>query len=766
MWSQRPRTLREDWVIPLILGGLFLSLYMPGLGSYGLFDPWETHYGEVARNMIEQENYIDPFWGSPWDVESVKRERAGFYSKPHLTMWMMSAGMTLFGANAFGVRFFFPLLAICALLSIYLAVARLVSRRAGVIASVATGLSPSFIFMSHQAVTDGPMVCLVVMGVMSLSLALFHCEEEESASRPLRVVTLGLLIFIIFGQLWVIWPMDRSPDAVRASPYTQWTLSAQWWFRELFTIAIGKGWVLALSLSPLCVWTIWRLWLEKNRRLLYFVLFYICCGLAVPAKGWLGWAPLGGALIAYLLISREWTWVLKARPGLGVLLVFLTGHIWVIAMLGGHHPQWANRFITHDHINRLISGVHSTDNGGFEYFFQWIGYGLFPLIALLPAAVMRAIQKAQRTSKSGFLSLPKVRFELFIFLWALIGFVLFSKSSTKFHHYIFPVIPAMTILISLWLDELWTGKMLHRGLLILSAVGVLFWVGQDLYRPSAGVGQGSQNWINLFTYKYDRKWPKLPSKERIDQLEKEAVSTAWREHFTLPLTLADRVKTSEPLRQAINDRRWTTTLSTPIWVSTVIALCALILMGLSTLWLNRLGVLGLLGASLWTAHFCLHTYLPMVASHWSQWELWDSYYADCERYAPEEEAEFKRHLLTTASRIPNHLEMFPRAWCKAPLVAFRMNWRGEAFYSSNTVIPVLYTKDLAPFLTQWGIADQWLPGKAFYIFTERSRVKNELEKNLPAHLKDKKIELFGQGRKFVLFKIDLDAISDKSDETR
>ena len=73
---------KNDGVVLVTLTVILCALYLPNLGSYGLFDPWETHYGEVARNMVENANYIDPFWGSPWDTESVKRERAGFYSKP------------------------------------------------------------------------------------------------------------------------------------------------------------------------------------------------------------------------------------------------------------------------------------------------------------------------------------------------------------------------------------------------------------------------------------------------------------------------------------------------------------------------------------------------------------------------------------------------------------------------------------------------------------------------------------------------------------
>ena len=43
-WSQRTLTLS-------VLAFLAL-LYVPLAGNYGLWDPWETHYGEVARQMV------------------------------------------------------------------------------------------------------------------------------------------------------------------------------------------------------------------------------------------------------------------------------------------------------------------------------------------------------------------------------------------------------------------------------------------------------------------------------------------------------------------------------------------------------------------------------------------------------------------------------------------------------------------------------------------------------------------------------------------
>ena len=78
---------RPIWAVTLL--GLFL--FLPALGSVGLWDPWETHYAEVAREMIARHDFVYPHWGSAY-----------FYSKPVLTLWMIAAGLLLVGAEAGG----------------------------------------------------------------------------------------------------------------------------------------------------------------------------------------------------------------------------------------------------------------------------------------------------------------------------------------------------------------------------------------------------------------------------------------------------------------------------------------------------------------------------------------------------------------------------------------------------------------------------------------------------------------------------------------
>ena len=131
-------------------------------------------------------------------------------------MWMMAAGIELAGFNELGVRLFFPPLAILALLAVYLSVSRFYTRRAGLLAITVMATAPVFAIMSRQAVTDGPMVSIMVIGLMFLTQGLFLIPKEEASSRLSRFVVAGVAGFAIGGQLLVMCAMDRSPDIVRA----------------------------------------------------------------------------------------------------------------------------------------------------------------------------------------------------------------------------------------------------------------------------------------------------------------------------------------------------------------------------------------------------------------------------------------------------------------------------------------------------------------------------------------------------------------------
>src|SRR3954467_8115951 len=82
-------TAERRTALALVL--FFTALYIPFAGNYGLWDPWETHYSEVARQMLMRHDYVSLWWpGSPQD-------RNEFWSKPVLTFWLMALGMAVAG---------------------------------------------------------------------------------------------------------------------------------------------------------------------------------------------------------------------------------------------------------------------------------------------------------------------------------------------------------------------------------------------------------------------------------------------------------------------------------------------------------------------------------------------------------------------------------------------------------------------------------------------------------------------------------------------
>src|SRR5690606_7759841 len=149
---------------------------------------------------------------------------------------------------------------------------------------------------------------------------------------------------------------------------------------------------------------------------------------------------------------------------------------WYAAMLIRHNPGFWQRFFVHDHFKRLASGVHQIPAGSFEHFIRWLSYGLFPWTAFIPAALGRLFDGKGLGQDD-----DRSRATLILVLWAVLAFTLFTLSSTKFHHYIFPVVPALAMLIALALDDFLDGDGVAQPWpLYLAGVGILGVVAWDL----------------------------------------------------------------------------------------------------------------------------------------------------------------------------------------------------------------------------------------------------------------------------------------------
>jgi len=496
---------RRAGIFVVLLG---LALYIPFAGSFGFYDPWESHYGEVARQMTVRGDYISLWWpGAPIDPDH-------FWSKPVLSFWIMSLSFHLFGLGHPGpgvmalstraewaARVPFILFGVLGMYAVYLCVARFVSRRAGVLAAVVTGTTPLYAIVARQAMTDmafvGPMTAALALG----ALALFDDEDTLLPRRSARVgrFTIGWPDHPLFYLASGLFVLVTLPQLVVDSIDLRWTFNLGRTFYSIPGVVVMlpyiAGFIAYFALAG-------RL---RYKAPLYLNIAATLCGLATLAKGIAGLGLPVIVFLCYLGFTWSWKRLSRAQLGLGILLALITCAVvaipWHHAMLVRHGKPFWDELYGDNHWRRLVVGRHG-DRGTFEYFLRELGYAALPWIALAPAAlgaaVMRRVGDARRQGMFWFGA-----------IWFVAAYALVSLSVTKFHHYILPAIPGLGIAIACFLDDILERRD-TRAAAAAAIVGIplLALVLHDL----AGQQKDAQRFIWLFSYDYinspgGRPWP-------------------------------------------------------------------------------------------------------------------------------------------------------------------------------------------------------------------------------------------------------------------
>jgi 4-amino-4-deoxy-L-arabinose transferase-like glycosyltransferase len=505
---------RPEWQVSLGVILAALLLYLPCAGSYGLYDPWETHYGEVARQMNERGDWISLWWpGSP------KENRGGeFWSKPVLTFWAEALSMRAFGLGnpaaedemtrdhraEWACRLPSILFGALAVWAIYYVVARLRNRRAGLLAGLMLGTSPLFFLIARQAMTDMPFVGPMTAALAFAALALLDPAGDEELPRK-RFWPHAPLFYVVFGLTLLVTVPQLIADTVGL-----WRTP----------IPLGAGRVRGASIVPIyAVATLAFLFFQvraRVRRQLWLHLAFILCALSSLAKG------SGGILIPLAIVGVfilvRWDWQRLALRGVPTALIggaigfVAVGFPWYHAMLVRHGLPFWNELFGDNQLKRMFTGRHG-DKGSFEYFLRELGYGLFPWIGMTPLALWFGVRRGRERDGTGQLL-------AFGFVWALGAWAVVALMMTKFHHYILPAVPGLAILFGVLLDRLLESVReatsplaadrlpLLGAALALTGIPALVTVAWDLInRP-----QAAQIWLWLFTYDYinsprGRTWP-------------------------------------------------------------------------------------------------------------------------------------------------------------------------------------------------------------------------------------------------------------------
>jgi 4-amino-4-deoxy-L-arabinose transferase-like glycosyltransferase len=497
------------------------ALYFPFMGSYALWDPWETHYGEVAREMLARDDWVSLWWA----------QDGWFFSKPVLDMWMQAIAMATLGVHyqpdkmlvgdgtspvmhpEWAVRTPVVLLTIVAMYLLYKGTAKTFGRRPALLGTLVLATMPDWYFIAHQTMTDMPFVAamtaclgLVLLGLRTPEDSLARAYEVTVGPRKFRLsawhLVFGAVLICAIPQILYLlsrnfeflwrpgahgfrphWDEFRSGSGggncgLPGNEECRNTQSASIPHSTGATpdSFVGMVWRTVGAFEPAIQAVLWAVllgmllymnWGERRvRRLLYLA------GWFFAAISTLGKGPAG----IILPIAITFLYLTAANPGqdlfarvrhlireleqmeiLGGLIVILVVALpWYVAMYVRHGTQFTDRLIFHDMFNRAFHHVHDTNEGddtSFRFYIWQLGYALFPWTALAPLGLLWWLRRGKRTDVSvGDDNRPNV--SVFFCLWFILAFSLFSFMGTKFHHYIFPAVPPVAMLIGVVLDEM------------------------------------------------------------------------------------------------------------------------------------------------------------------------------------------------------------------------------------------------------------------------------------------------------------------------
>ena len=607
---------KEGFCVALVVS-VAAGLFLPFLGSMGFFDPWESHYAEVARQMAARDDFIYPFWKNSY-----------FFSKPILLFWLTGPSYLLLGAGSaqgelspyveLAGRLPITLISIFTVVVVYAAARRLWNKRAGVLAAVVLCTLPFYYFISRQAITDMLYVGPMSSAICLLAIAFFDDESREK----LKSAKIPWFMIIIFGLALYpqLWEIARSGDFLKRAAL----LGSE------FNTRLGcAGFLMALGTAGLAALRKWG-----RDPLVHGAAFLVA--VATLGKGPHAVALTGLVFFLYFLASNEWHRLKRPALLTGTLLFLVIAMPWYITMFffekkDDGQKTWFTRFVMYDLLGRIGGGVHG-NRGTHEYYIRYFAFGTLPWSPLIPVALFSAIQKrlkafTQRT--------PADRFTLFCAIWFISYFAFFTFTTTKFHHYIFPVVIPGALLLGRWLDELLDSKNhLPIGIGILSILTIAV-IGRDLATEP-------WQWVDLFTYHYVSYKPGY-------YFSKDAF---WKTSFGVLAGVACLAI----LVGMMSDRATSASNTTSRYRSFLDAFGAPAVFFRSVLtgWrpTANAGFVGcFLVAALGCAIYGVHVYQSNMSADWSHRALLRTYWQ---------------------MREPGE-----------PLLSYQMDWKGETFYSHN-----------------------------------------------------------------------------------
>lgn len=399
--------LRREALWPLWVVVVAAVIILPGLWSFGFWEPGEIAIADQARAEVEGARSAEA--GEP-EREAAERkptraERIA-EAEPPLTEWAIGRGVRQVGVSELGARLPLALMGILAALVTFLLGRRLASARAGLIAALVLLSLPLFLFQSRQLMSSIGAVlggALLVMGACGIAW-----PERDRERHP----------------LWRY--------AVDVSLIVAGALLSYYGARALLGLVVPLG---AVGLA-----TAGALYTERR---------------AVLGTGEAG-EPTARA------VNGTWRWH-RAHLWIGAAVCIVAGlaaFVWVFLdvyeirdPVPGTRQILGKSFVPLEDPSSALGGVWTERDdleATFDTLFHQLAFGLFPWIALIPVAAAR-LALGPRTGRRAWAGYV-------VFAWALLAWLVATLMERKVGSVHYPALPAVAIAVGMWLDDLFTAR--------------------------------------------------------------------------------------------------------------------------------------------------------------------------------------------------------------------------------------------------------------------------------------------------------------------
>lgn len=224
-------------IAPLIAGlaivGSAAALFFLHLGVYGLWEPDEARYAEIAREMLALHDFIVPHLNYVPYIE-----------KPPMLYWLTALAMRLGGVNELSARFVNAAAAVLGVAAVYCFALRVLDLRRAIVCAIVLMTSALYAIMAQVLTTD-----MLVSAAITIAFFSFYLQWREGRRWW------WLMYFAVAAGTLVKGPVAIILPGIGGAVFLTWEHDWRNFWRRFhvsagiaITVVIALPWFIAISI--------------------------------------------------------------------------------------------------------------------------------------------------------------------------------------------------------------------------------------------------------------------------------------------------------------------------------------------------------------------------------------------------------------------------------------------------------------------------------------------------------------------------------------